>query len=229
MGRNDKSLPRAVGEITEQADPESPEGRGTGASKRTQGVPSPIPGGRPHIGNHPAVRREPPIPAPQREYRGIMQHGVVAGSYTTTERADMERGGPNDVKPHGPHHGHDGHQRPIPVPVYIVQPFGGPEVFLTAGAISRTVPANTGEPIRLCGRDPRRSRLLLLNEDASHNVRFAQRQADLVSGPGGGGGALLPKAMTSYLVLSCQDELWAISADTGTPAVSIIQEFEQEL
>lgn len=226
MARGDtKNAPRSIGEV----DPESMEGRAAGASRRTQGVPSPIPGGRPHIGNHPAVRREPPIPAPQREYRGIMEHGVPDESYTTAERADMERGGPNDTHTHGPHHTRAPRERPLPVPVIVVQPAGGPDVFLTAGAISRTMPANGGEPVRLCGRDPKRSRLLLLNEDASHHVRFAQRQADLISGPGGGGGALLPKGMTSYLTLVCQDELWAWSADSGTPAVSIIQEYEQEL
>jgi len=227
VGRTDsKNPPRSTGEV----DPESMEGRGAGASRRTQGVPSPIPGGRPHIGNHPSVRREPPIPAPQQEYRGILAHGVPEDTYTTAERADMIRGGPNDAHgQHTPHHTGERRERPLPVPVYMVQPAGGPEVFLTAGAISRTMPANGGEPIRLCGRDPKRARVLLLNEDASHNVRFAQRQADLISGPGGGGGALLPKGMTSYLVLSCQDELWAWSADSGTPAVSIVQEYEQEL
>jgi len=207
-------------------DPDSPEGRDIGMSKRTQGVPAPIPGGRPHLSNPPTVRHEPPIQAPRGEYRGVNAHGVPPDSHTTRERADLERGGANDIKPHLP----APRKLPepiIPVPVYVVERGGGGDTYLTAAPHSITVPANGGEPVRLCGRSTNRSRVLLFNEDSSHNARFAQRPGDLISGAGGAGGALLPKAMTSYLALTCQDELWAWSADSSVVAVSIIQEFEQ--
>jgi hypothetical protein len=77
--------------------------------------------------------------------------------------------------------------------------------------------------VRLCGRDPNRVDIRLLNESTSSDIRFATRPADLATG----GGALLPWPSNSYLHLATQDELYAISADTGSPKISVIQTFEQ--
>lgn len=204
-------------------DPDSPEGRQLGMSPRTQGVPSPIPGGRLHIQNAPTIRQEVPIPDAKPEVRDLNAHGVAPGSATTRERAEVERG-PNGVyrgiQPH-PHQPPE--HRPMPIPVEIVQD-GKPRVFRTAAPRSFQLQASTGEPVRLCGRDPSRTEVQILNESTSSDIRFAQRPADL----GNGQGALLPWPSNSYLTIKTQDELYAISKDSGTPRISVVQIFERE-
>ena len=102
---------------------------------------------------------------------------------------------------------------------------GGGDVFLSSSPRHLTVAASTGaDPTRLCGRNPRRNRIGLLNEDTATNARFAQRPSDLVNG----GGALLPWPNSAYLWLETQDELYAQSTGAAV-IVSVIEEFEQEL
>lgn len=218
-------MSRARGKHTERHVPgvsevdEDPEARDVGASSRTQGIPSPIPGGRPHLLNPPTIRQNVPVADAKPEIRGVNAHGVLPGTHTTRERAEFMRG-PNDLKPIVPHYRPGDPREPV-VPVRVVQ-----EASTTIRAAAPhhiTLNASTGEPKRLCGTDPNRVEVLLLNEDASSNVRFAYE----IGGLSGGGGAMLAKAMTSYLRLSTQDELWALSADTGTPIVSIIQVFDK--
>jgi hypothetical protein len=211
-GKHPRRAPEAVA-----IDPESPEGRQLGMSPRTQGVPSPIPGGRPHISNAPTVRQTVPVPDAAPEVRDLNAHGVPPGTATTRERAEIERG-PNTVHRDKPHH-HPAKSVPAPVPVYVVQDDRN-SVLRAAYPHHFLAPANAGaDPVRLCGRDPGRTAVLLLNEDSSNAVRFAQRPSDL----NGGGGALLPNAMSSYLRIDTQDELYAMSA-TGTAAtLSVIQ------
>ena len=204
-------------------DPESPEGRQLGMSPRTQGVPSPIPGGRPHIGNAPTVRQRPAIPDAKGETRDLNAHGVPPGTATTRERAELERG-PNTVHQNAQPPNTPVTDRPAPIPVYLVQD-SKPEVVRSAAPHHFVLQASTGEPVRLCGRDLTRSSVLLLNESTSSDIRFAQRPADL----GNGGGALLPWPSNSYLRLETQDELYAISKDSGTPTISVIQVFEREM
>ena len=218
-------MTRARGKHTERHIPgvsevdENPEARDVGASSRTQGVPSPIPGGRPHLLNPPTMRQNVPVADAKPEIRGVNAHGVLPHTHTTRERAEFMRG-PNDLRPLVPHYRPPEVREPV-VPVRIVETASGK---LRSAAPHRfTITASTGQPVRLCGIDPDRVELLLLNEDASSNVRLGQRETDL----SGGGGGLLPKAMTSYLKIRTQDELWAISADSGTPAVSIIQIFDR--
>lgn len=208
----------------DQIQPNTPEGRQIGLSNRVQGHPSPIPGGREHISNSPAVRHTVPVPPSDPEIGMGNAHGVIPGSHTNAERADAERG-PNTVhqtmprpRPHHPQ------EKPHPIPVYVVQD-ARQDVIRTAAPHSITVPINTADPVRLCGRDTSRSEVMILNESTTTDVRFAQRPSDLNAG----GGALLAWPNNSYLKIKTQDELWAVSA-TSTPApVSIVQVFERGL
>lgn len=207
-------------------DPESPEGRQLGMSPRTQGVPSPIPGGREHITNAETMRQQAPVPDAWPESRDLNAHGVPPSSHTTRERAEMERG-PNTVHRDRPQH-HPVKEKPTPIPVYVVQD-GLPSVLRSAAPRHFQLPAASGaaaaDPVLICGRDKTRTAVLLLNESTSSDIRFAQRPADLNNG----GGALLPWPGNSYLRLDTQDQLYAISKDTGTPIISVIQIFEREL
>jgi hypothetical protein len=219
---------RARGKHTDRVptvDQEDPQARGIGMSPRTQGIPSPIPGGRPHLSNPETVRHKVAGPAPRGEYRGVNAHGVPPGTATTRDRAEMMRG-PNDVR--GPDPGQrltsDPILHPDPVPVYLVEQGGGGDTVRSNSPRHITVPASTADPVRLCGQSKARVRIKLLNESTSSDIRLAQRPSDLVSG----GGALLPWPLNSYLDLVTQDELWAVSADSGTPKISIIEEFEQQ-
>lgn len=218
-------MSRARGKHTERHLPpqitndEDPEVRDVGGSTRTQGVPSAIPGGRPHLTNAPAVRHPVPTPDSKPEIRGVNAHGVLPDSHTTRERAEFMRG-PNDLQPLVPHYQH--HQVPEPpVAVRVVQE--APATLRTAAPHHVTLQASTGDPVRLCGVDRNRVMVLLLNESQSSDARFAHLYGDLTNG----GGALLPWPMNSYLKLPTQDELWAISADTGTPTVSVIQVYDR--
>lgn len=202
--------------------PDSPEGRQLGLSDRVQGHPSPIPGGRQHLSNAPAVRETVPTPPSEPEVGMGNAHGVVPGSHTNAERAEHERG-PNTVHGPRPQH-HPVHERPQPIPVVIVQDHHS-ETLRSAAPHSITVPGNTSDPVRLCGRDMSRTMVLLLNESTSQDIRFGQRPSDVING----GGALLPWPGNSYLKIETQDELWALSP-TGTAAtVSIIQVFERDM
>lgn len=202
--------------------PGSPEGRQLGLSDRVQGHPSPIPGGRPHVSNAPAVRHTVPVPPSDPEIGMGNAHGVVPGSHTNAERADAERG-PNTVhqtmpRPH-PHHAAEG---PHPIPVYVVEN-ARDDVLRSAAPHNISVPGNTDQPVRLCGRDSGRSLVMLLNESTAQDVRFAQRPSDLNNG----GGALLPWPTNSYLKIETQDELYALSTSGTAATVSIVQVFER--
>ena len=212
-----KHRPRGVDDV----DPNSDEGRGLGMSDRMAGGPSPIPGGKVHIVNADAMRQRTPVPDSRPEITDLNAHGVPPQAHTARERADLERG-PNDVRPLVPEY--EGLQRgPEPGSVYVVENASGPRVLRSSAPRRIQLQASTGDPARLCGRDSSRSRVLLLNESTSSDIRFAHKIADLTAG----GGALLPWPSNSYLALTTQDELYAISADSGTPAISIIQEYEQ--
>lgn len=220
-------MSRARGKHTERHVPgvsefdEDPEARDVGASSRTQGIPSPIPGGRPHLLNPPTIRQNVPVADSKPEVRGVNAHGVLPHTHTTRERAEFMRG-PNDLRGLVPHY-RPGEPREPVVPVRIIQ--AAPSTLRRATPHHFALQASTGAATRLCGIDPTRVTLLLLNEDSSSNIRIGYIQGDLA----GGGGGLLPKSMTSYLKIPTQDEIWAISADTGTPTVSIIQVFDRPI
>jgi hypothetical protein len=208
----------------EEVKPGSMEGKQLGLSDRVQGHPSPIPGGRPHISNAPAVRHTVPTPPSDPEIGMGNAHGVQPGSHTNAERADAERG-PNTVhatmprpRPHRPQ------ERPLPIPVFVVQDANN-DVLRSAAPRNVTVPGNGSDPIRLCGRDQTRTAVYLLNESTAQNIRFAQTLADLTNG----GGALLPWPTNSYQKFDTQDELWAISTSGTAATVSVVQVFERRL
>lgn len=220
MGRaHGKHTPRKPEVI--EIDPESPLGRQLGMSPRTQGVPSVIPGGRLHISNAPVVRQEVPVEDTRPEYHDMLAHGVAPGTATTRERAEVERG-PNSVHQAAPEHEHR-QERPLPIPVYLVEA-DHPKVFRSAAPRHFQLQASTGEPVRICGRDLTRTEVMILNESGSSDIRFAQRPSDLVNG----GGALLPWPSNSYVTIKTQDELYAISKDSGTPIISVLSIFERD-
>lgn len=208
----------------EEIKPGTPEGREIGLSDRVQGHPSPIPGGQKHISNAPAIRHTVPVPPSDPEIGMGNRHGVPSGSHTNAERADAERG-PNTVhhtmprpRPHQPR------ERPQPIPVFIVEDAHN-NVLRDSAPHSITVPANTAQPVRLCGVDKGRSEVMLLNESTSSDIRFAQRPSDLNNG----GGALLPWPANSYTKIRTQGELYALSASGSAAALSVIQIFERDL
>ena len=200
--------------------PDTPEGDGIGASARMTADPSPIPGGRIHLENEATVRQRTPVPDSPPEIKDLNAHGVQPGDHTARERAEFMRG-PNGIKPIRPAYDAPAVE-PVPVPVRIVEA-RSPRVVRSSSHRKISLQASTGEPVRLCGQDANRVNILILNESSSSNVRFAQTPRDLING----GGTLLPWSSNSYIKLETQDELYAISADSGTPAVSVIQEFEQ--
>jgi hypothetical protein len=202
-------------------DPDAGEGREIGMSDRMQGYPSPIPGGADHVVNAETMRQQVPVPDSEPEITDLNAHGVPPGSATSRERAETMRG-PNTHKPPRPQYAPEGKKMPEPVPVTIVQQGDKGGSYRSAVPHSFVLHAAGLEPVRLCGRDQSRARVLLLNESTSSDIRFAMNISDLNEGDG----ALLPWPNNSYLPLTTQDELWAISADSGTPRISVIQEFD---
>lgn len=204
----------------------TPEDREAGVSDRMQGYPSPVPGGKIHITNAPAMRRTPEPPDSPPEVKPINAHGVLPGSATTRERAELERG-PNSTHDRVEPAKHKRHQdeaehRPVPVPVYIVEYGSQDKVLRTASPRHVTCPASGTQPIVIAGKDPTRVRVGLLNESTSSDIRFGVGPSDATQN-----GALLPWPGNSYLWLNTQDEVWVVSADSGTPVISVISEHEQ--
>jgi hypothetical protein len=213
---------RARGKHTQRPiEPNTPAGDGIGMSDRQQGTPSPIPGGRVHISNAQTVRQRVAVPESPAEIKDLNAHGVEPGTHTSRDRADAMRGPNTPKQPHIPEYTAPP-VSPVPVPVRIVQD-ETPKVLRTSSPRHITVPASTGDPVRICGQSFNRVRIMLLNESSSSNIRLAQRLSDLTNG----GGALLPWPTNSYVTFHTQDELWALSADSGAPVLSIIEEFEQ--
>jgi hypothetical protein len=149
-------------------------------------------------------------------------HGVAPGSHTNADRADMQRG-PNTVHP--PRPGPTTRvEKPLPIPVFLVEDHNRNMVRSAAPHHIR-VPGNTADPVRLCGRDPSRTVVMVLNESTAQDVRFAQTLRDLTNG----GGALLPWPSNSYLKIETQDELYALSTSGTAATVSIIPVFEKDV
>lgn len=219
-GRNTARKPEPIPEIK----PNTPEGHQFGISDRVQGHPSPVPGGKKHISNAPAVRHTVPVPPSDREIGMGNAHGVAPGSHTNAERAEAERG-PNSVHqtmPQPQHHPR--HERPQPIPVVVVQDHHN-EVIRSAAPHKITVPGTGNDAVRLCGRDGTRKYLMILNESTTQDFRIAQRESDLNAG----GGALIPYPSNSYVKIDTQDELYALSTSATASTVSIIQIFERNM
>lgn len=204
--------------------PGTPEGRQLGLSDRVQGHPSPIPGGQSHVSNAPAVRHRVPVPPSDPEIGMGNTHGVIPGSHTNAERADAERG-PNSVHATMPRPRHQTvHERPMPIPVFVVQDAHN-NVIRSAAPHSITVPANTSDPVHLCGQDAGRSEVMILNESAAQDIRIAQTPADLTAG----GGGLVFSGTKSYVRIRTQDHLYGLSTSGTAATVSVIQVFERDM
>ena len=208
--------------------PGTREARYAGVSDRTDdGVyGSPIPGGRPHLGNHPTVRNRVVSPEPGPEFDGMMAHGVPDARHTPHERADAMRG------PNG--HARAVHTEPVPdhrvppVPVYLVSGQGEDTPRRLAAPLRvKCLPVGQ-EPTKLCGLDPRRYRVGLLNEDAAIIGRISDLPGGLAApGTGATMAAALPAVTNSYLWIHTQGELWCNADGTASIYVSVIQEFDQ--
>jgi hypothetical protein len=206
--------------------PGDPEADEIGLSVRQDPAGSPIPGLTGNIANYETVRQQVPVGDEAfNEYRGMMAHGVPNDSETTEERASMVRDGgiaqhnpPSEPELKGPA------VKPTPVPVYLVELGGGSAPYITASPRNVTVPNTANDPVRICGRNIRRNRIGLLNEDTATNIRFAVRPSDLTNG----GGALLPWPINTYQWFETQDELFATTVSaTLTVTMSVIEEFDQ--
>lgn len=220
MGRaSGKHTPREV-------KPGTPEGDYIGMSDRMSQDQdkSPIPGGNHHITNQPSVRQRVPVADARKEYRGFMEHGVPSDSITTHERADRERGGPNEVHPVAPHFVPVPEKVP-PVPVYIVERSSGSKPLTTLAGDKFTVPASTSDPIRIAGRDLTRSQIAFLIETAAGSAGAAPTGVRVDHEVGNltvGRGFLIPAGTTGYQRFDCQDELFAVSNDGSACTMSVV-------
>ena len=204
------------------ANTDSPEDRNIGESVRQDpDINRFINSGTGNI-SHREVTRQTVAKEPENrsQFEGMMAHGVPNVSDGDETLARRERGdGKYDAKVVKS----EPVIKPSPVPVYIVEEGSG-KVIRTAYPRNITVPGTGNDPVRLCGRDPRRVKIGLLNESTTTNVRFTQGIAEASQGLG----ALLPWPSTSYLFLETQDELYSLSVSSTAATVSIIETFEQE-
>jgi hypothetical protein len=207
-----------------EIEPNSAAGRDIGLSDRQSPDGSPIPGGRPHLQNPVTVRRSVPVPAPRPEFREFMAHGVQPEDHTPHERAEAMRG-PNSAHDPLPTFYGPGQAPPPPVPVFVVENPNSEATIMDWSPRRFTLPANGAEPIHLVGTNSDREELLIINEDTAHNVFLSNTKAGLQTGTTSM--VMLPKGMTSYLKLPFKTEVWAWSADSGTPLVSVIEVFEK--
>jgi hypothetical protein len=209
-----------------QVEPGSAEGRDIGLSDRELGDPSPIPGGETHLVNHQTMRQLAPTPVPRPEFRGDMAHGVPPEKHSAHERAAAMRGpnsahDPRPVPPHEP----GPHEHPVPpVPVTIVEQGRDTRPLRTSSHRRYQLPPAGSEAVRLVGRNSGRVDLLMLNEDPTHNIRFAQRPSELDQP---NAGTVLPATTSSYLRIRTQDELYGVSDDDASPFISIIEVFDK--
>lgn len=209
--------------LKQRVDPDSPLGHKLGMSKRVQGAPSPIPGGLDHIQNAPVYRQRPEAPAPAdfTDQPDQNAHGVPPSSHTGATRAQIMRGRLAERR------GEDQYYTEVPtpvraIPVYVVENQDKAAVYRAAAPKQLKAPAGA-DPVPICGKDPDRVQILILNEDSANPVRFAATPADLA----GGGGALLPANMSSYLRLVTQDHLYGYSPVGSAITLSVIQVFDQ--
>ena len=148
--------------------PDTPEGRDIGESARQDPAGSPIPGLTGNIANYETVRRQVPVGESLPEYRGMMAHGVPAGSETTEERATMEREGTlAQHRPLGEPDVRAPRQQPPAIPVYLVERAGGNRPLTTLAGQKISVPAQGTEAARIAARDETRSEFYVQAEVVS--------------------------------------------------------------
>jgi hypothetical protein len=141
--------------------PDSPLGREMGESAR-QDPDGWINSQTGNVLNYETPRQPVASGEPMDQFRGMMAHGVPHEADTTEERALAERGGPNVARTRKVPAAKPA-ELPPPVPVYIVERESGPRPLTVAGLYRLTVPAITGDHIRIAGEDARRSLVQMIN------------------------------------------------------------------
>lgn len=199
----------------------------TEGERRQEGIGAErvIPGGLNHLANPPVRRQAVPVPATEYPFsNAILAHGVEPEGHMH-ERDPRLTGGQRGEAPVTPP------PRPLqtPVPVTIVEKPWRDRPQAACDARRVTAPAAGSEPVMICGANPARSLVQLLNEDSSHHARFGQL-ADLTYDVQNGviaGGARIPAGASTYLVFKSQDELYLTSETSNNPVVSLILESEE--
>jgi len=198
-------------------------------ASREFGVPqADIPGGVRHLVNPPTIVDSPP-PKRQRPADYHKEHGVPPddwGPYEPTPDATEKHGTVTIV----PEPKYDD-----AVPVRVVQEAGKDRKIRVTSAFNINVRAAslTNEPSRICGRDPDRVEIGLLNEDATTDIRICEKLDDLqvasTAGTGAAGqGALIWHGTNSYTWIKTQEQLFAITTSTTLAArLSVIIVTEQ--
>lgn len=196
-------------------------GHGGDLASHEFGVPeADIPGGLKHLVN-PETHADQPIRKPPRSAEYHNEHGVPPhyGPYAVP---------PGELDEHPA-------PRPVPeperidaVPVYQVEGPGRVRTYRGMAAWNLNVHNSTQEPSRVCGFDPNRVEILLLNEDSNTDIRIAEKfdalQAVGAQGTGPAGeGALIWHGTNSYLKLKTQSEIFAITtSSTSAARLSVI-------
>lgn len=181
-----------------------------------------IPGGKNHD-SHAVVQHEKvPAPEPLAEFRGMMAHGVPPEHHGTRDREHPA----HHQAPKKPEQSPEKHHQPVPV--VIVDEGAGARPLRMTTTLHFQAPAAGSEPVLICGQDERRHAVYLLNEGASGGTGArVGNLGDLTYDAANSaytGGALLPNAMTSYLKLEGQSQLYIASADSHQPVISVITE-----
>jgi hypothetical protein len=203
------------------------EDKATPGQLRQEGIGEPrdIPGGLNHLANPPVKQQKVPVPAAEYPFsNAILAHGVEPEGHMHVRDPRLTGGQRGAAMPAKPA------PEQTPVPVYIVEGRTAP-VIRTASPRHITVPASTAaEPARVCGHNPNRVAIRLLNEDTATDIRVAVAPGDLTLDAQNSvitGGALIPWPLNSYTQIETQDELYAIGrTGSGTPLLSIIEVFE---
>jgi hypothetical protein len=195
--------------------------------RRQEGIGEPrdIPGGLNHIANPPVKHQAVPVPEPEWPYRqSMLAHGVPPDEHGRHDRDPRLTGGQRGAAPVTP----AAPPPPAAVPVYIVEKTWRDRPQAVADTRRVTLPVAGGEPAMICGANPARSLVQLLNENSTHNARFGQLRELTYDGANGviTGGSRLPAGATGYTVFRSQDELYATSEDSTQVVISVILESE---
>ncbi len=175
-----------------------------------------IPGGRVHYTNPETSTFKTQVPVKRPMFEGMQAHGVEMDDYSGY---DLPEGDKTFLVPEYA----DAEPLDVTVPVRIVETED--RVLLRRETITRsiTIPPQGTEAARICNIDRSRVSIHLLNEDAVTNIRFSNVLSQLAENKG----SYLPAITNSYLKLTTQGELWAVTDSTTLSAnLSIIVETE---
>ena len=183
--------------------------------------PDPLPGGHEYAAKEVVTPQRVDVPPPGPYYAGGMAHGVKSpaphnGRIAPRGHERHEFRGETETLPE------TGHRKVEPIPVYITEPGAGihPLAKTSFRQVTVVVGAN---PNAIVERNPQRVSVRFLNESAAGGT------VRLKNGPDSSVGAVLPAAMSSYLEIKTQEQIWAVSdsAATVNGVISIIEEYKQ--